>query len=361
MKKLLCFAFLAGALLSCTKDDPEDIFVPYQWSTASPQSAGFDTEKLDSAFLFAAERDYIDGVLVIRHGSIVAEKYFNHYDKDYPHNVMSVSKSMLSAITGVAIEKGYIESIEEKVLDYFPEYQSSNVDERLNELKIKHLLTMRMGIDRESTDNYRVYSELYNSDNWVRSTLESDLLFSPGEKMYYNTFITHLLSAIIAKATGMSTAKFAEKYVFNPMGIDVDQWEQDPQGIYFGGNTMHFTPREMAVLGYVYLNDGKLDGRQIIPEEWVEATLEPSTSATHPNEWGAWKNYNYAWLWWLGQFNEKDVFMGYGYGGQFVMVFEELDLIIVATANNNVPPEATDEQEWAIFEIVAEYILPAVE
>ncbi len=159
----------------------------------------------------------------------------------------------------------------------------------------------------------------------------------------------------------MSTARFAEKYVFNPMGIDVDQWEQDPQGIYFGGNSMFFTPREMAVLGYVYLNKGKLDGKQIIPEDWVEATLEPSTNSTHPNEWGAWKNYNYAWLWWLGQFNDLDMFMGYGYGGQFVMVFEELDLIIVTTANKDVPPEATTEQEWAIFDMVADYILPALD
>ncbi len=106
MKQFICFAFLAGALFSCKKDNPEEIFIPYQWSTTAPQSAGFDTEKLDSAFLFAAERGYIDAVLVVRHGSIVAEEYFNQYDDDYPHNVMSVSKSMLSAITGVAIEKG---------------------------------------------------------------------------------------------------------------------------------------------------------------------------------------------------------------------------------------------------------------
>ena len=157
----------------------------------------------------------------------------------------------------------------------------------------------------------------------------------------------------------MSTAEFAEKYVFNPMGIDVDYWEQDPQRIYFGGNSMHVTPREMAVFGLVYLNNGQLDGKQIIPGDWIEATLQPSSNLTHPNEWGAWKNYNYAWLWWLGQFNDQDVFMGYGYGGQFIMVFKELDLIIVATANNNVPPEATNEQEWAIFDMVADYILPA--
>ena len=359
MKSLFFLFLVAGILVSCEKDPGQEQFVAYSWSTASPQSEGFNAEILDSAFLFASEKGYIDAVLVVRHSVIVAEEYFNHYTKDYPHNIMSVSKSMLSAITGLAIEKGYIKSIEENVLDYFPEYRSGNTDSRLNDLKIKHLLTMRMGIDGEATDNYRVYTELYNSDNWVRATLESELLSGPGEKMRYNTFETHLLSAVITKATGMSTAEFAEKYVFSPMGIDVDYWEQDPQGIYFGGNSMHVTPREMAVFGLVYLNNGQLDGKQIIPGNWIEATLQPSTNNTHPNEWGAWKNYNYAWLWWLGQFNDQDVFMGYGYGGQFIMVFKELDLIIVATANNNVPPEATNEQEWAIFDMVSDYILPA--
>ena len=123
---------------------------------------------------------------------------------------------------------------------------------------------------------------------------------------------------------------------------------------------MYFTPREMAVLGYLYLNKGKLNGKQIVPVDWVELTLSPSTDLQHPNEWGAFKNYNYAWLWWLGKINDYDLFMGYGYGGQFVVVFPSLNLIVVSTAWNQVYPDTATIQEWAIFDIISHYIVPSV-
>lgn len=201
-----------------------------------------------------------------------------------------------------------------------------------------------------------MYSSLYNSDNWIKSTIEYPLISNPGEGMRYNTFTTHLLSGVIIRATGESTKAFGDKNLFNPTGIDIDYWEQDPQGIYFGGNSMHITPREMAVFGLLYLNHGALNGKQIVPRNWVEQSLQSSTSLTHPNHWGTWENYNYANLCWLGEFNGYDSFMGYGYGGQFVVVFPVLDLVIVATANNNVPPEVTNDQEWGIFEIITRYI-----
>ncbi|MQY79094.1 MAG: serine hydrolase, partial [Bacteroidetes bacterium] len=223
-----------------------------------------------------------------------------------------------------------------------------------------HLLTMRMGIKGEADDDYGVYWELYNSGNWIKETIESQLLNDPGEKMRYNTFQTHLLSAIITKATQQSTLDFAREVLFKSMKIDIDSWEQDPQGYYFGGNSMHFTPREIAVLGYLYLNNGRLSDMQILPIDWIELSLSPSTNKEHPNEWGAWKNYNYAYLWWLGQINEYDLFMGYGYGGQFVVVFPSINLIVVSTAKHQISPETSTVQEWAIFDIIAKYVLPSI-
>jgi CubicO group peptidase (beta-lactamase class C family) len=178
--------------------------------------------------------------------------------------------------------------------------------------------------------------------------------------MRYNTFITHLLSGVITQVTGQGTDEFATDHLFTPMGIDLDSWGKDPQGICFGGNSMHVTPREMAVFGLLYLQAGVLRGERILPSAWVEQSLSPSTSFTHPNEWGSWQNYNYARLWWLGQFAGYDSFMGYGYGGQFVIVFPELDLIVVSTAPNNVNPDTSTIQEWAIFDLVTRYILPSI-
>ena len=355
------FIFLSLlSLISCSKEQGEDIFVPYSWETASPESVGMNKQVLDSAFIVASGKEYIDALLVIKDGKIVGEEYYNGFTQDHPHNVMSVSKSMLSAIAGVALQKGYLDGLDSKMLDYFPDYVYEGMDPRKHDITIRHLLNMRMGIERESTDNYGVYMELYNSDNWIKKTIEYPLIFDPGGGMRYNTFITHILSGVITEATGMSTHEFAFNNLFKPMGIDIDFWEQDPQGIYFGGNAMHITPREMATFGYLYLNDGMLNGKQIISREWVLFSRSPSTDLAHPNEWGSMKNYNYAYLWWLGQFNHYDCFMAIGYGGQFIFIFPVADLIVVSTAENNIPNESTTEQEWAIHELLTNYILPSL-
>ena len=359
MHKYFVFIFCL-LIISCEKNPIKAEFKQYAWNLSTPEAQGMDAQILDSAFVHAEQEGFIDGLLVIRNGFIVAEKYDNGYTKDHPHNVMSVSKSYLSAITGIALHKGFIKSLSEKILDYFSDYIYTGIDQRKYDITIRHLLTMRMGIKGESEDDYGVYMGIYNSDNWIKTTIESPLIYDPGERMRYNTFQTHLLSAIITKATKKSTSDFATEILFNPMGIDVDYWEQDPQGYHFGGNSMHFTPREMAVLGYLYLNEGRLNDLQIVPVDWVELTLSPSTNFNHPNEWGAYKNYNYAYLWWLGQINEYDIFMAYGYGGQLVIVFPGLELIVVSTANDQVDPDTSTVQEWAIFDIVSKYILPSV-
>lgn len=356
----LMFLVLVAIGSGCHKEPVELPFESFSWETSTPSAQGMDAQLLDSALILASEYGFVDGLLIIRNSKIVAEAYFNGFTADQPHNIMSVSKSMLSAIAGLVLHGPYGLDLEDSMLDYFPQYMSGQLDPKKHDITIEHLLTMRMGIEGESYNNYSVYSELYSSDNWIKNTIEYPLVYDPGENMRYNTFITHLLSGVITEASGQGTDEFADNYLFSPMGIDVDFWEKDPQGISFGGNSMHVTPREMAVFGLLYLQNGMLRGKQIIPREWVERSLTPSTNYVHPNEWGSWKNYNYASLWWLGQFSEHDSFMGYGYGGQFVIVFPALDLIVVSTAKNEVPPETTTIQEWALFDLVNHYILSSI-
>lgn len=344
-------------IVNCSDDPVSIVFDSYEWQISSPENQNINSLLLDSAFLEADDLGYVDGLLVIRNGYIAGEKYFNGFDKDTPHNNMSVSKSFLSLITGKAFELGYITDLDEKVLHSFPEYIYQGMDARKNNITIRHLLSMRMGIAPEADNNYALYNQLHNSSNWIKATIELPLIFNPGEKMRYNTFETHLLSAIITKKTGKSTLEFASEYVLNQMKINVDQWERDPQGYYFGGNSMYFTPREMAVLGLVYLNSGRLNGVQIVPEEWIELSLTKTIASDTP-EWGVLKEYNYGYLWWLGKINGYKLYMALGYGGQFVLVFPELDLIVVATSNQNVYPDV--DQERPVLEIVSKYILPAV-
>lgn len=332
----------------------------YQWELSEPEAQGMNHEMLDSAFTVARLTGFVDGLLVIRHGYLVGEEYYNGYNASSRHTTASVSKSFLSALTGLALQNGYLDSLEEKVMDYFPEYAYPGMDSRKYLITIRHLLTMRMGIRDESDSNYGVFWQLYKSPNWIQATIEYPLMFDPGERMRYNTFQTHLLSAILTKATGRSTREFGRRFLFDPIGITLDNWQQDPQGYYFGGGDMFMTPREMAVFGYLYLHGGRIDGRQIIPESWVQLTLSASTSFTHPNAWGELRNYDYAYLWWLGQIAGQNVFMGYGYGGQFLIVFPDLDLIVVSTAEKLVDPDTSTIQEWGIFDIIASHIVPAV-
>lgn len=358
--------YLIGVLIvlilidNCDKHSTEPDAEKNIWNFSTPQAQDMNPQILDSAFIRARQTSFVDGLLIIKNGYLIAEEYYNGYDETMPHNIKSVSKSFLSAITGIALQQGYMDSLEEKVLNYFPEYIYPGMDPRKYDITIRHLMTMRMGIRGEADNNYAVYWEFYNSDNWIKKTIEDTLIDNPGAKMHYNTFQTHLLSAIITKATQRTTLDYATNVLFNPMKIDIDSWERGPQGYYFGGNSMHFTPREMAVLGYLYLNNGKINGSQIIPADWVDLTLSPSTDLPHPNEWGEFKNYNYAYLWWLGQIGGYDMYMGYGYGGQFVVVFPSLNLIVVSTARNEVDPDTSTIQEWEIFDIIADFIIPSI-
>jgi CubicO group peptidase (beta-lactamase class C family) len=352
---------LLVVVTSCGKKSVEPEQEQPLWTLSTPQAQGMNAQLLDSASTKAETSGFIDGLVVIRNGFLVAETYYNGFDKTRPHNVMSVSKSFLSAITGLALDQGYIDNLNERVLHYYPEYIYPQIDTVKYDITVRHLLTMRMGIRGEAADGYAEYMRLYNSDNWIKTTIESPLEYPPGERMSYNTFQTHLLSGIVTKATGKSTLEYANDCLFNPIKISVDSWERDPQGYYFGGNSMHFTPQEMAVLGWLYLNNGWLNGVQIVPPAWVELTLSPSTDFTHPNEWGAFKNYNYAYLWWLGEIGGYGMFMAYGYGGQLVVVFPDLNLVVVSTARHLVDPDTSNVQEWAIFDIIARYIVPAVE
>jgi len=185
-----------------------------------------------------------------------------------------------------------------------------------------------------------------------------NLISSPGEKFKYTTPGTHLLSAALTKASGVSSLEFAKDNLLLQMGIGINRWERDPQGIYFGGNNMHFTTRNMAVLGLLYLNSGNLNGNQIVPEDWIEHSLNDHTGGI--GNWGVMKNVGYGYLWWLGEINNYKIFTGIGHGGQFVLCVPDLDLIVATNAHSNIWWEEANEQELAILNIIGNYIIPAV-
>jgi len=358
MRRILHISLLSLLLfLSCDYCHTKPRVRIFEWKTSTPNAQGFDTEQLNIALDEAQSRSSIYSVLVIRNGYIVGERYYRGYDENSSFNIRSVSKSYLSAMTGIALHNGEINSINDKMLDYFPEYNHSGLDSRKNEITIKHLLTMQAGIDHEHNN----YSRLYGTSNWIQSAIEEPLLYNPGERHSYNTFLTHLLSGIIKETSGMNTYEFGQENLFNPLDITIQDWGQSPQGIYFGGNNMFFTTRDMAVLGYLYLNHGEINDLQIVPRDWVEESLTNHMPQQQQGwTWGELHNGGYGYLWWLGEIKEYEVFLAIGHGGQFIVNFPELNMIIATNSNPYVDWDTADINERSALDLIANYIVPSV-
>jgi len=267
----------------------------------------------------------IHSLLISHDGERIFEQYYAGRTVSRPANMKSASKSVISALVGIAIENGDISSIDEPVATYFPEYTNANSPEQWQALTIRHLLTMQAGLQSTSGRNY---GRWVLSDNWVETALTRPFVAEPGSSMIYSTGSTHILSAILTTATGVSTREFAQQHLASPMGFRLAYWSQDPQGIYFGGNDMEITPRQMLAFGELYLHYGRYNNTQIIPPEWVEESHQ--SHAVSPRGQGRFYGYG----WWLREMAGMIVPLAWGYGGQLILVVEEFDLVIVATSDS---------------------------
>jgi CubicO group peptidase (beta-lactamase class C family) len=264
--------------------------------------------------------------LLIQHqGTLVVERYFNGTRAARPANIKSAAKSVISALVGIAIARGSIPGVDTPIVNYFPELQQ-DPDQRKRRITIEDLLTMRTGLESTSNRNYGAWVQ---SRNWVRDALARPLLSDPGAEMDYSTGNTHLLSAILTKATRMSTWQFANDVLARPLGFRLARWPQDPQGIYFGGNDMLMTPRQMLAFGTLYLNDGRANGRQMIPSRWIERSWEPRGRSSFSGQM-------YGYGWWIRDLADHRVYYAWGFGGQYIFVVPDLDLVVVSTSSATV-------------------------
>lgn len=355
MKTSLLFAFLTSLILfiSCkSSSEPEIPEGKFEWTSLSGSAAGMNDSLLNSGYRAADDLNFVNGILIARDGKICAEKYFNNYSSSSYQTVRSVSKSFLSAIIGIAVNKGLL-SLDRKFVDLFPEYNNVS-DYRFKNITLRHLLTMQSGIRGDE----EFYMTFYMSSNWINTIANRELLFSPGSSFFYSTAGTHLISAMLTKATGMSTRAFAERHLLEPMGITVKNWARDPQGFYFGGNDMYFTLRDIALLGVLYLNNGRLGGEQIVPADWVNSSIVYN----NPNSsyWGSISSIGYGYLWWSGNIKGHRGFFAIGHGGQYVFCVPEHNAVIAIFANPNGDWDTADIQERQINGIIADYLLPAI-
>jgi len=343
----------------------------YEWQYSNPEGEGLNISKIKilSDEFRNGMHGYVDAFLLIKNGKIVHEEYYendyaeltknlkseqskilsenygdaakpiyNYFDpKWHPyykdtdlHTIQSVSKSVTSALIGIAIERGEINGLNEKIAQYFPNHSSQFMDPLKSKITIEDLLTMRAGIkwDESShayTNPMNNAASMENSNNWIDYILSLPMEYKPGEKFVYNSGITVLLSHILHEASGMQANEYAEKYLFNKLGIQDYFWKKTPNNLTDAEGGLYLSTRDFAKIGMLYLNDGRWNGSPVITNEWVELTMSPDTDIEESSR-------KYGYQWWLVPYEnnqEKWMYSGSGYGGQYLLIVPEYQLVMV--------------------------------
>jgi len=258
------------------------------WPTSRPEDQGLDPQTLaEMLATIQARRLNLHSLLVIRNGTLVSETYFGPYQADTPHESYSVTKSFIATLIGIASDRGAIDQLDRPILDFFPE-QAARRDPQKQAITLEDLLTMRAGLEWEEGD--AAYRALYQSPDWVEFMLERPMAGPRGKVFNYCSGCSHLLSALLESATDMNPRAFAEETLFGPLGIRSARWATDSAGIPIGGWGLQLTPRDMAKLGYLYLQRGEWAGQRIVSAQWVEAAIQTHT----PTE----DDLGYGYQWW---------------------------------------------------------------
>ncbi len=320
----------------------------FDWRVSTPEEQEMDVNLLDQLENEIIDAHGIDSLLIIRNGYIVKESYFDSLYMDYAHNVFSVTKSFTSTLIGIALDRGDISDLELKLLDLFSSRTFNNTDDDKREINLENLLKMDSGLPWSEVEPFTEsnlnnnYIQMVISPNWVQYVLDLPMVGAPGTQWIYNTGGSHLLSAILTQFVNQTAEVYAQEHLFNPMGISGFDyyWEVDPQENSHGGSSLHMMARDMAKLGYLYLNNGNWDGVQLVPEEYVE--MATSTLWTVNGR-------GYGYQWWIDP--DDGYYYAAGYCGQYVIVHPEYDLVVVFQSNTMQYPQL------GYFE---DYILPSI-
>ena len=322
----------------------------------------------------------VHSILIYKGGKLVLEEYFKghryqwdapkyhgelvDWNRDMPHELMSVTKSFTSACIGIAIEKGFIKSIHQSIFDYLPDHQHLKVDNR-EYITIEHLITMTSGLAWDEWSAAHGSSEndidalWFDCEETISCVLERPWWAEPGQLFTYNGGGMAILGEIIKTATNMNIDEFSRMYLLEPLGIKNTHWTQFPGGVWDGSGGIYITPRAMIKFGVTYLNNGVWNNQRIIASSWVEKSSKPYKNNINieiPGEDSRENGYGYTW--WTSELSHKGnkikMFRAGGWGGQEIMVFPELDMVIVFTGGNYA-------KKTKLYKFLDRYVLPAIE
>ena len=352
---LILIGWLSGLIAAVNAEAP--------LTEATPESQNLDSAQLEQAIAAIAEGKYgdMDALLVLRNNYLVLEHYPSplYHGRDYRRSAKSITKSVTSALVGIARGQGKMPPLDSNLLSLFPQYTDiANMDMRKQKITLEHVLSMTAGFEwDEFSGGDTSEFKMMRSADWIKYTLDQPMSHSPGEKWVYNGGCSMMLSEILQNATGSDVADYARKYLFDPIGIKNWSWALNRQNLTDTKSGLAMSRRDMARFGVLFLNDGRWRGKQIVPEEWVRKSTSVQVLGKGDYFPGA-----YGYQWWrlqdqeptVGMLAINDAYFALGFGGQFIFVVPHLNMVVVSTASNFGPDEAL------FFKLLRDHIFPAV-
>lgn len=364
---------ILSMLVGCSPSGPstEDLeaveYTPLpgdDWEVSTPAEQGLDPMLVAELYYNAAELETLYGLLVVKNGYLIAEGYFNEGSVEQLSGRQSATKSYTSALVGLALDQGYLSSVDQKMMDFFPEFAGQIDDSRKEQITIRDMLQMRAGYPWEEREP-PYFDILFFSDNWhhVPHLVDFPLTSDPGTKFQYSNLTSHLLGVIVARVCNTDLESYAQENLFSPIDAEVGDWSRDADNYNFGALEIYVTARDMAKFGLLYLNEGEYEGNQVIPADWVRESLQrysENINATggYPANWGlSFSDIGYGYQWWSARVGEHHVNFAWGHGGNLIVLVDELDMIIVTTADplHELPGEAGWKYEKANINLVGKF------
>lgn len=364
---------LTGAASGCGPSTEELEAVDYaplageDWTASTPEEHGLDPKLVAEMYYNAAQLETLFGLLVVKDGELIGEDYFNDGSVDQLSARQSITKSYTSALAGIAFDKGHLTDLDQKMVDFFPELESQIVDPRKKEITIRQLLQMRSGYRNEQLEAEYLNTLFYTDDwHWLPHIVDFPLSEDPGSEWQYSEITYHSLGVIVARATDMDLETFARKHLFSPIDAELADWSKDADGYNFGDFEIYVSARDMAKFGQLYLDDGSHEGTQVVSSGWVRESLERHSEKVNVSGWlsgissrnGYFRDIGYGYGWWAGKAGEHRFSYAAGHGGNMIVILDELDMVIVTTADPLYDDPAGEgwDRESAIIEVVGKFI-----
>lgn len=327
VKKLTLIFCLLVIVISCKNEKiPEDISDIFVLPVSTPEAQGISSDTIQNLLKSIAKSgEEFHSLMVLRHGHIITEAYWNPYQENDKQQLYSLSKSFTSSAIGFAVDADLL-SVDDPIIKFFPEELPDSISKNLANLKVKHLLSMSVG---HGEDAIRILEGTSPGQTWSKTFLNLPVVFEPGTQFMYNSGASYMLANIVQKVTGQSAHEYLKTRLYKPLNIKNATWTANEEGINMGASHLRITTKDLASFGQFYLQNGKWNGKQILSENWVkEASSKQISNGDNNHSWG----YGYGYQFWL---NPPGGFRADGAFGQYSMIFPDKDMVVVITSESN--------------------------